>query len=102
MLKLSVRRQPLSDHSYFAERSFEATLSVRRLGDPPDDQTWLELGFVTNPNGKKVSLFQCGINPWHFAKVARMMVEADPTAAIHAFGELRCRPQRSSVPGSKR
>ena len=85
MLKLSVRRAPLSDHSYSAEQSFDATLSVGHMG-VDDDRRWLELRFATNPEGRNVSLFGLAIYPSDFAELARMMVEADPAAAIHAFG----------------
>jgi hypothetical protein len=83
MLKLSVRREPLSDHSYFAEKSYEASLTVVRMDD---DNGCLGLRFATNPNGRKVNLFGMSIPARHFAELARMMVEADPAAAIHAFG----------------
>lgn len=84
---LSVRRQPSCDHSYFAVKSFDATLLVGRLGVSNDDQRWLELGFSTKADGKKnVSLFNTAIYPRHFVELARMMVEADTEAAIHAFG----------------
>jgi hypothetical protein len=39
MLKLTVRRQPMSEHSYFAENSFEATLKVEHV----DDHRWINL-----------------------------------------------------------
>jgi hypothetical protein len=51
-----------------------------------DDQRWLELRFATNADGKNVGCFETAIYPRHFAELARMMVEADPEAAIHAFG----------------
>jgi hypothetical protein len=82
MLKLRVRRQPLSDHSYKAEASFDASLSVEHAGFCDNDQRWLELRFATNA----VSLFDSAIYPNDFAELARMMVEVDPEAAIHAFG----------------
>lgn len=83
-MKLSVRRQPLSDHSYFAEKTYEATVFVDRLMD--DSQRWLSLNFATNPDGERVSVFDIAISPMHFVELARMMVEADPGAAINAFG----------------
>ena len=82
MLKLPVRRQPLSEHSDPAEKSYEATLIVDHI----EDQQWLNLSFATNPDGQNVSLFNLAVHPRHFAEVTRMMVEADPAAAIHAFG----------------
>lgn len=88
MLHLPVTRMPFCDHSYFA-KTFEATLSVEQAGTPCNHQhhhRWLELGFSSNPNGQKVSLFRIPIFPRHFAQIARMMVEAHPTAAIQAFG----------------
>jgi hypothetical protein len=51
-----------------------------------DDNGCLGLRFATNPNGRKVNLFGMSIPARHFAELARMMVEADPAAAIHAFG----------------
>jgi hypothetical protein len=53
MLKLSVKRQPMSEHSYFAEKSFEATLRVGHLGE---NNRWLYLSFATNADGQRVSL----------------------------------------------
>jgi hypothetical protein len=50
MLKLTVRRQPLSEHSYFAEKSFEATLRVEHV----NDHRWLDLSFATNTDGAGV------------------------------------------------
>jgi len=84
MLKLDVRRGPLSDHSYFAEREIPATLSVVKGSD--DDERWLRLRFVTNPDGKARSEFRSAIYPMHFVDVAQMMMEANPEAAIRAFG----------------
>jgi hypothetical protein len=86
MLKLHVRRQPLRDHSYFAEKSFEATLFVGSLGVGDEDQRWIELRFATNADGQRVSIFDLAIYPRDFAELAKLMVEADPAAAIHAFG----------------
>jgi hypothetical protein len=83
MLKLSVTRMPQCDHSDSQEESFEATLSVVRMDDYDG---CLGLRVATNPNGRKVSLFRMSISARHFAELARMMVEADPAAAIHAFG----------------
>ena len=88
MLHLPVTRMPFCDQSYFA-KTFEATLSVEQIGRPDDHQHhhgWLALGFSANPNGHKVSLFRIPIFPRHFAQIVRMMVEADRTAAIQAFG----------------
>jgi hypothetical protein len=82
MLKLTVRRQPLSEHSYFAEKTFEATLRVEHV----NDHRWIDLSFATNTDGQKISLFDLAISPKHFADVARMMAEAEPAAAIQAFG----------------
>ena len=52
----------------------------------PNDFRYLELRFATNLNGQRSSLFSTGISPQHFEEVARMMMEADPQAAIRAFG----------------
>jgi hypothetical protein len=83
MLKLLGRRQPLKDHAFSAEKSFDATLHVDHLDD---DQRWLSLSFVTNPDGQNVSRFGLAIYPRDFGELARMMVDADPTAAMQAFG----------------
>jgi hypothetical protein len=85
MLRLTVIRQPLSG-GRFAKKSFEATLSVEHLGVSNDEQRWLDLTFAIKPDGKHGSLFDLAIAPKDFADLARMMVEADPAAAIHAFG----------------
>jgi hypothetical protein len=101
MLHLPVTRMPFCDHRYFA-KTFEATLSVEQAGTPADHQhhhRWLELGFSTNPNGQKVSLFRIPIFPRHFAQIVRMMVEAHPTAAVQAFGAaLRAAEAESQTP----
>src|SRR5438552_17426935 len=70
-MKLSVRRQPLKDHAFSAEKSFDATLDVDHLDD---DQRWLSLSFVTNPDGQNVSRFGLAIYPSDVGEVARMMV----------------------------
>jgi hypothetical protein len=63
MLKLTVRRQPLAEHSYFAKKSFEATLSVEHAGVSDNDQRWLELTFAIKPDGKHGSLFNSAVYP---------------------------------------
>jgi hypothetical protein len=85
MLRLTVIRQPQSG-GRFAKKSSEATLSVEHLGVSNDEQRWLDLTFAIKPDGKHGSVFGLSISPSDFAELARMMVEADPAAAIHAFG----------------
>jgi hypothetical protein len=80
MLRLPVIRQPQSDHTYRAEKSFEASLSVEHA--VPNGVRWLELRFGTNGG----SNFNLAIAAKDFVELARMMVETDPAAAIHAFG----------------
>src|SRR6516165_5590810 len=84
MLKLNMRRGPLRDHRWPVEKLVEATLLVDGWGPP---QRWLSLTFVTSPDGVASSRFHTAIHPRHFAEVAQMMVEADPEAAIRAFGK---------------
>jgi hypothetical protein len=85
MLKFNIRRSPLSDHSYSAEKTFEASLSVGHVS--ADDPTkWLDLRFATGTDGK-TSLFEGAIMPRHFANVVEMMMEIDPEATIHAMGK---------------
>jgi hypothetical protein len=86
MLNLSVTRQPLSERSYFAKKTYEATLSVEHVGVSNDEQRWLDLTFAIKPDGKHGSVFGLAISPSDFAELARMMVEVDPATAIHAFG----------------
>jgi len=83
MLKLSINQSPLSDHSYFAEKTLAGSLHVVSM---PNDFRFLELRFATNPDGRRSTLFSTGISAKHFEEVARMMIEADPEAAIRAFG----------------
>ncbi|MGY0574308.1 hypothetical protein ACTGJ9_027220 [Bradyrhizobium sp. RDM12] len=83
MLKMSVLRRPLSDHPYSSRKSFEGALSVDHNGPPNDEQRWLRFGFCDEPNGH---LYAAAIYLRDFEKLARLMVEADPVAAIHAFG----------------
>ncbi|MDH2342380.1 hypothetical protein QCM77_35260 [Bradyrhizobium sp. SSUT18] len=83
MLKLSFMRQPISDHAYSARKSFDATLSMDHNGRPNDEQRWLRFGFCDEPNGH---LYASAIYPRDFERIARLMIETDPVAAIHAFG----------------
>lgn len=82
MLKLSIKQSPLSDHSYFAERELVGALQSVQTGT----FRFLELRFATNPNGQRSSLFSSGIGPADFEELARMMMQADPQAAVRAFG----------------
>jgi hypothetical protein len=85
MLKLSINQSPVSDHSYFAEKTLSGSLFVDGISD---DLRYLALRFATNPDGRRSSLFSTAILPKHFEEVARMMLEADPQAAIRAFGTV--------------
>jgi hypothetical protein len=87
MLKLSINRSPFGEHSYFAEKTIAGSLLVSRVGRPSDFR-YLEIRFVTNPDGQRSSLFSSAIVPEQFEEVARMMMEADPQAAVRAFGAV--------------
>jgi hypothetical protein len=77
-LKLNINITRLSDHT----ETFAATLFVDGTGN----EKWLELSFVTDPDGE-ACFFGTEIYPRHFATVAQMMMDADPEAAIRAFGK---------------
>jgi hypothetical protein len=82
MLKLKIDRSPMREHHPNQEKSFEAVLrpictDVRQV---------LHFSFATNADGERASYFTLVIGPRHFAELARMMIETDPAAAIHAFG----------------
>ncbi len=83
MLKLSITQSPLKEHSYFAEKTLAGSLQVVRV---PGDFRFLALSFVTNPDGERSSQFSTGIDPKQFEELARMMMDADPQAAVRAFG----------------
>jgi hypothetical protein len=78
-LELNITRSPLSNHT---ETTSAGTLFVDRTGD----EKWLQLSFVTDPDGE-ACFFDTEIRPRHFATVAQMMMDADPEAAIRAFGK---------------
>jgi hypothetical protein len=84
MLKFNIRRSPLSDHSYFAEKTFEASLFVGHMKE--DSPRWLELRFAAGTD-ERTSIFEGAIGARDFSSVATMMMEADPEAAIRAFGK---------------
>ena len=86
MLKLNIRRSPLSDHSYDAEKTFEASLFVEHMGASDPDPKWLQLRFATGTE-ERTSIFEAAIKPRDFASVVEMMMEADPAATIHAIGK---------------
>jgi hypothetical protein len=75
----NVHREPRgSPENWSAWRDFEASL-----------QEWaghVLIAFSTNPDGPKGSAYNVTIAPNEFGKMAQMMVRANPTAAIRAFG----------------
>ena len=81
-MKLEFTRSPYEEHSYFAEKSYDGHMRLWRSRD----FSHLEIGFSTNPNGQRRSTFSAPIGPKRFEELARLMVEADPQAAIRAFG----------------
>ncbi len=83
MLKFNIRRSPFSDHSYFAEKDIQASLFVENWNE---DQKWLQLRFSTGTNAR-TSIFEGALYPHNFAVLPEMMMEADPEAAIRAFGK---------------
>jgi hypothetical protein len=88
ILKLKVTRSPEKDHSIHAEEQFPASLTT--WGD--DSQGWLYLSFSTGSD-KKASFFEITVPPRHFAALAQMMVDADPQAALQAFGKAMANVQ---------
>jgi hypothetical protein len=46
----------------------------------------IEIGFCSNPDGERRSTFEAYIVPDDFAELAKLMLKADPQAAIRAFG----------------
>ncbi len=79
-MQLKFTREPYRDHSYSAEVSFDGQLRVWR--EP--SYGYLEIGFSTD--GQRRNTFSAPIDPKQFEELARLMVEADPQAAIRAFG----------------
>jgi hypothetical protein len=82
-MELKFTRSPYEDHSYFAEKSYDGQM---RVWHHDHSYGYLEIGFSTNPDGRRRSTFSAGIGPNKFEELARLMVEADPQAAIRAFG----------------
>jgi hypothetical protein len=85
-MHLKFTRSPYEDHSYFAEKSYDGQMRIWRTETRDQSYGYLEIGFSTNPNGQRRSTFTAGIGPYQFGEMARLMVEADPQAAIRAFG----------------
>lgn len=82
ILRLTAQRQPDSDHQLSQRSSFDASMAV----DHNDGyQRWLELRFAV-PEARGHSRFHVPFYPTDFAALARIMIEADPAAAVHAFG----------------
>ena len=71
-MQLRFKRSLYEDHSYFAEKSYDAHIRI-----------WC---VSINPDGVRRSTFGAGIGPNQFEELARLMVEVDPRAAIRAFG----------------
>ncbi len=84
-MQLTFRRSPVEEHSYFAEKSYDGHIRIWRLSHEKSCG-YLEIGFTTNPDGQRRSAFSAGISPEQFEELAQLMVEADPQAAIRAFG----------------
>jgi hypothetical protein len=80
VMPLKFTRSPYQEHNYSAEVSFDGQIYTR----PGDD--FIGIHFSTNPDGHNRNTFNAGINPCQFEGLARLMVEADPQAAIRAFG----------------
>src|SRR5438128_2609606 len=83
MLKFNIHRRPRSDHN--SQTDFQVSLFVGHL-DMADPQKWLQIRFATGGE-RNTSIFEGAIYPRDFASVAAMMVNADPEAAIRAFGK---------------
>src|SRR5437762_8362370 len=82
-MQLDFTRTPESSDSYFAEKTFRGGLQAVRW----DGDYWgIQINFSTNPTGRNHSNFRAVINPKQFEELARIMMEADPRAAIRAFG----------------
>jgi hypothetical protein len=82
-MELEFVRSPDSSIGYFAGRRFKGFLNLVRW---TEEQWGIEMGFTTNPSGPNRSRFRAAIDPQQFEKLARIMMEADPQAAIVAFG----------------
>jgi hypothetical protein len=83
-MKLKFTRSPYEEHSCFAEKFYDGHMCIWRFHDKSTG--YLEIGFSTNPDGRRRSTFNAPIGPDQFEELARLMVEADPQAAIRAFG----------------
>ena len=82
-----IRSQRGSDSSWVTKKEYKGYLRVERITlDYPDHYGYLVILFGTNPDGQRGNTYDVRVFPREFAEVARAMMEADPTAAIKAFG----------------
>jgi hypothetical protein len=84
-MKLTFTRSPYEEHHPLAEKDFDGSIS-RCISNSFQGAGYLQISFSTNPDGQKRSTFSAPIGPKQFEELARLMVEADPQAAIRAFG----------------
>jgi hypothetical protein len=87
-MEIEFVRSPESSTEHRDERRFKGRLYVMSW---TQEQWGLEIAFSTNPmgddpKGHDHSRFRAAIGPRQFEKLARIMREADPQAAIRAFG----------------
>jgi hypothetical protein len=81
-MRVSFRREPKSEHSYFAEKNFDGYVASAKI---TENHKCLKIGFATNPGGQG-SLFSAYIMSTDFGDLAKEMLRADPESAIRAFG----------------
>jgi len=81
---LKAYRHPYQSHDDLLDREeYDAHLVVLRY---VRDYRLMEIKFATNPNGLNRSRFTVPIPSSEFGELAKKMIEADPQAAIKAFG----------------
>jgi hypothetical protein len=78
VMPLEFKREPYGGHSYRAARWFDGHMYAKSIDG------FIGIQFTTKPDGR--SQFSAGIGPAKFEELARMMIEADPQAAVRAFG----------------
>ena len=80
-MRVSFQRGPLSG-GHGKSKYYKG--AIKAVGSDGIDH--LEIGFGTNPDGRRHTIFHARIGPEHFKELALLMMEANPRAAIKAFG----------------
>ncbi|HZT27143.1 MAG TPA: hypothetical protein VFA57_15700 [Pseudolabrys sp.] len=85
-MKLTITRTGAKTSSAFAPyQELAGSLSAQRSEWADPHSGFLHLRFETNPDGFRRSEFTANVSHSRFEEIAKLMVEANPVAAIKAF-----------------